>query len=472
LQAGSGFLSQHTKNLLFGLGQAKGTINASIRWPSGLLQQFANVPVNHRVHIEEGSGFFHAEPFRPATAVSSEVQASEELPDCIETWLLWPVPAPVHSGLGKVTLLYLWASESDNNRDQVRLLQTHLGARGLHIETLDLSTSADDAAILNILISSLFDRHRDLTIPTSLLIDENGNVVKVYQGLLNIENVERDFRDIPKSDAARLAKALPFSGNTDTYEFGRNHLSLGSIYFQRGYFPQAEIWFKQALSENPSSAEAHYGLGSAQLKQGDRAAAQGSFEQAVKANADYPDTKPNAWNNLGLLATQADNLDAAIGFFKEALLLSPDHVISLLNLGNSYRQKRGWNEARQTLEHAAELQPDNAEVNYSLGMVFAQTDQSDVAYTYLKRAVELRPNYPEAMNNLGVLYLHTRQPDKAIAEFEACIRIAPEFDRAYLNLARVYVIEGNREKARQVLSALLGKHPDHSEARKALEEIH
>ena len=98
--------------------------------------------------------------------------------------------------------------------------------------------------------------------------------------------------------------ALPFPGNADTYEFGRNNLSLGSAFFQRGYYDQAEASFQRALRDDPSSAEAHYGLGSVYLKQEKNAEAQASFEQAVKLTASYPDTVPNAWNNLGLLATR------------------------------------------------------------------------------------------------------------------------------------------------------------------------
>ncbi len=41
LQAGSGFLSQHSKELVFGLGNARGPIKASIRWPSRTLQTAA-----------------------------------------------------------------------------------------------------------------------------------------------------------------------------------------------------------------------------------------------------------------------------------------------------------------------------------------------------------------------------------------------------------------------------------------------
>src|SRR6202043_2686865 len=39
LQAGSGFLSQHSKDIFFGLGERKSKVRASIRWPSGLVQE-------------------------------------------------------------------------------------------------------------------------------------------------------------------------------------------------------------------------------------------------------------------------------------------------------------------------------------------------------------------------------------------------------------------------------------------------
>ena len=124
---------------------------------------------------------------------------------------------------------------------------------------------------------------------------------------------------IPQTAGRRLAKALPFPGNSATYEFGRNNLSLGSAFFQRGYFDQAEASFQLALHDDPSSAEAHYGLGSVYLKQDKLPEARASFEQALKLNASYPDTRPNAWNNLGLLATREGRTDDAISSFEEAL---------------------------------------------------------------------------------------------------------------------------------------------------------
>jgi tetratricopeptide (TPR) repeat protein len=280
-------------------------------------------------------------------------------------------------------------------------------ARELHLSFPILYGSDDVAGIYNILYRYLFDRHRDLGLPTSFLIDIKGDIVKVYQGRINIDHVEQDFRHIPQTATERLTKALPFPGISDTSEFRRNYLSFGSVYFQRGYFEQAEASFQLALRDDPSSAEALYGLGSVYLEQGKNDAARASFERTTKLRASYPDTVPNAWNNLGLLATREGHTAEAIPYFQEALRLSPDHVVALDNLGNAYRQQKQWDEARKVLERAVAVGPQDPEANYSLGMVFAQLDDSEHAFEYLQTALKLRPAYPEALNNLGVLYLRT-----------------------------------------------------------------
>ena len=317
----------------------------------------------------------------------------------------------------------------------------------------------------------MFDRHRDLSLPSSFLISGKGDIVKLYQGPIDPEHFGRDLRNIPENNAERLAKALPFPGVIDAQAFRRNYLSYGAVFFQREYLDQAEASFRLALRNDPSSAEALYGLGSVYLKQQKTGEAQESFERAIKLHASYPDTVPNAWNNLGLLATREGRMADAIPYFQEALKLNPDHLIALENLGNAYRQQKQWDEAREALTRAVKVSPQDPEANYSLGMVFAQLDDAERAFEYLRRALDSRPAYPEALNNLGVLYLRTRRRDEAVASFEQCIRVAPAFDQSYLNLARVYALEGAPEKARAVLQKLLEQHPDHAQAQKALEQL-
>src|SRR4029077_7538487 len=89
LQAGSGFLSQHTKELFFGVGTIEGPVRATVRWPNGLTQTFENLPVNPRIEIQEGSNDFQASPFAippPSYARAGDAHKLEPLPSSVETW--------------------------------------------------------------------------------------------------------------------------------------------------------------------------------------------------------------------------------------------------------------------------------------------------------------------------------------------------------------------------------------------------
>ncbi|MGA8539085.1 MAG: FG-GAP-like repeat-containing protein, partial [Terriglobales bacterium] len=272
LQAGSGFLSQHSKDIFFGLGAAKGPVHASIRWPSGVVQELRDLPVNHRVWLEEGSEPSRIESFNDRTGRGQQLanagitsaktadvmpQQIETLPTTAETWLLTPIEAPnfslpdlagqmqtLSSRRGKSVLLNFWTAEAAKCTEELltlnqrhtawatqnlQLLSVNLDSpaneeefqavlRERHLSFSILRGSEDVAAISNILYRYIFDRHRDLTLPTSFLVNATGQIVKVYQGPVNAEHIEQDLRHIPQTSAERIARALPFPGVTDTIE--------------------------------------------------------------------------------------------------------------------------------------------------------------------------------------------------------------------------------------------------------------
>jgi len=506
VQAGSGFLAQHSKELFFGLGEAKGPIQATVRWPSGLEQKIGDLPANHRIWIEEGSAAVRKEAFASpsqrveANAASSSSRA-EQLPAQVETWLLVPVAAPdfrvassdgkgelLSARRGKPVLLHFGSAEMAGWQAELASFQKAHNrwlSEGLDLVVVNVggakaagawtfpavSASPELVAVYNLLYGRLFDRHRDMGLPTSFLIDSQGNIAKIYQGALRLDHVEADFRAIPKTAAERLARGLPFAGVNATYEVGRNYLLFGSVFYERGYLEQAEEFFRLAAKDDPGGAEPLYGLGSVYLEQQKRREARECFERAVKSAADYPATLPNAWNNLGILAAREGNTDEAIGFFQKALALNPEHAVALQNLGNAYRQKKDWDAARKTLEHALALSPDDAEANYGLGMVYAQLNDTSRANEFLQKALAARPAYPEALNNLGILYLRTGRSEEAKKSFAESIRVAPRFEQSYLNLARVYAIEGDKAQARATLLELLKVHPEQPQAKKELEDL-
>jgi tetratricopeptide (TPR) repeat protein len=510
VQAGSGFLSQHTKELFFGVGNTVGTVRATVRWPSGLTQTFTALPVNRRIEIQEGSQEFAVKPFAassPAYAQARETIKFEPLPSASETWLIEPLHAPDFSlpdlkgqsaslgtFRGGALLLHFWAVAAPACAEQLRVLeQSHeiLASHGLRVIGINVDEASDAPAartlaakenltfptllatpeilgIYNILYRYLFDRRRDLALPTSFLVDGGGMIVKVYQGIVTAECLRDDVVSLPQTPEARIHKALPFAGTLyDKDGFQRNDFTYGVVLFQRGYLEQAAGAFKQVIATKPTEPEAYYNLGTLYLRKGDFAEARQNLEQAVKLRPSYPE----AWNNLGMIAAQQGQADDAIRNFQESLRLRPDYAIALLNLGNVYRREGNFDEAEKLLKHALALEPENAEVHYNLGMLYARQEQLSLAAQYLERAVSLRPDYPDALNNLGVFFVREERYPEAEEKFKACIRVAPAFDQGYLNLARLYVIMKEKEKAREVLQTLLQQQPQHKLAQQALEML-
>ena len=509
LQAGSGFLAQHSKELFFGLGTGLDSVHAVIRWPSGLSQEFHNLPRNSRIHLEEGEATFKAEAFHPysrESAASGNSRLGPDMPSTIETWLLDPLKAPaftlpdtmgkpytLRSFEGLPVLLVFWSAKSTVCLEQLRQLGRHQASsfaaqcRVVAIN-LDLENAAREArsfadrekfafpvvfatpeigGVYNLIFRYLFDRRRDLALTTAFLVNSEGQIVKVYQGSLTADRLAADARSIPTTTSERMRKALPFPGKLYRAAFDRNQFTYGVAMFNHGYLDQAAEFFQQVIAATPDNAEGYYNLGTLNLRRNRFDDARRYLQQTLKLKPDYPE----AWNNLGMIAAQQGQNDEAIRSFQQSLELRPGYATALLNLGNVYRRQHAFPQAQDYLKQALRLQPDDPEANYSLGMLYAQQGQLQPAADALQRAVALRPDYAEALNNLGVLAVRQQDYAKAEQQFRTCIRLVPGFEEAYLNLARLYVLQHDKTKAREVLQALLQLRPESTIARQGLQML-
>jgi len=482
-------------------------IRATVRWPSGLTQDFENLPANHRIQIEENSSSFASRPFASvAAAYANEGQRPDlkPLPEQVETWLIEPLKAPefslpdlagtvqsLTSLRGQFVLLNFWSAAAPSSLEQLRLLHrqraslaaNRIAVLALNVDYADdlqrarifvaqerlgvqtLFATEEIAGIYNLIYRHLFDRRRDLALPTSFLLDRDGMIVKVYQGPMNADGLRSDVVSIPTTAADRMMKALPFRGVLVQDAFLRNDFTYGVAMFQHGYLNQAAESFQQVIANKPGSADAYYNLGTLNLRKNEFDLARRYLEQAIKLQPNYPE----AWNNLGMIAAQQGHPDEAVHDFQQSLEQRPRYAVALLNLGNVYRHQRAYDKAQESLGRAFELQPDDPEILYSLGMLYAQQNQVQRASDFLEKAVALRPDYAEAMNNLGVLFVRGQDYARAEGQFKSGIRVAPNFDQSYLNLARLYAMRNERERAKGILLDLLRLQPQNAGAKQALE---
>ena len=330
LQAGSGFLSQHAKDVLFGIGDASKVARVVVRWPSGLEQTFHDLPAGHRIAIEEGSASFKATPFQAPPSgylVASPAGKSESLPSTVQTWLIEPLRAPefslpdldgtvrdLRSWRGRPVLISFWSTVSPASLEGLRTLAQNPVVRNGHDVTC-LAVNVDDpvnldrarsfarqqrfpfpvlfatqetAGIYNLIYRYLFDRRRDLPLPSALLLNGEGMIVKLYQGAVDPDFVLRDARSIPANAAGRMRSALPFPGILVQDRLARNDFTYGVAMFQHGYLDQAEASFLQVLADKPDDVDALYNLGTLSLRRRDLSKARSYLERTVRAPPQLP----------------------------------------------------------------------------------------------------------------------------------------------------------------------------------------
>src|SRR5262249_17475011 len=157
----------------------------------------------------------------------------------------------------------------------------------------------------------LFDRREDLRLPTLLLLDGRGEVVKVYRDRFALSQVAADVPRVDASPAERLARAVPFAGKFYTPPGERGYFQYALERADQGFESGALVAFERTARSDPSPITL-YNLGTLYMKSGQPAEARGAFERALERQPDYAE----ASNSLGALVAQSGDVPGAIQRFR------------------------------------------------------------------------------------------------------------------------------------------------------------
>jgi tetratricopeptide (TPR) repeat protein len=508
VSAGSGFASQHTKELFFGLGESVQPVSISVRWPTGAVARYDGLPVNHRVQIDEGAEAFQSAPYpqAPSSARSSAPAVAPLSPPTVSTWLIAPLFGPdlslpdlngqVHqlsAMQGQPVLLTFVRPDCGDSRKQLELLQQSSGvltAAGVSQFVVAVSLNRDQSSIKdlaqaahatcpihvaderaaggwNLQYRYLFDRRRDMTLPMSFLLDASGAIIRIYQGVATPQAVADDWKSAPASADERFARALPFPNPYYGSGMVHDYLTFGIAFTQYGYTDEARAAFQRAIDANPRLQVAWFNLGTIYLNKKMYPEARKYLSEAVRLNPQDSD----AWNNLGSISGMEQKYDEALDEFKHAALADPNHLNAVDNMMRIYRYLGRPADAQKALQELIAHAPGIADLHLALSMTLVAQDDLNGAREELETSVRLNPNSPDAINNLGAVLLRMGKSDQALEQFEACRRVAPNFDRAFINSALIYKRAGQTDKARQVLNEFLSRHPDNPDVRSALDKM-
>ncbi len=453
LSGGSGYISQHTKRLHFGLGSRAAARRVTILWPASGRQQFEGLEAGFRYRIREGNGRFTR--VRLDAGPQTRSQSGTVSPDnrlvFEPTWFLDAVPLPLSAEDGFLVI-------ADGEVPGLPPDVPH--------KVIDLSQgTADQVAAFSIFRRYLFDYRAELKLPLVLLVGLQGRALRVYPSVPDEAVLRRDLGAVRgPTDLARLA--LPFPGRFHGGA-GRQHFRMGFAFMKAGFPKLAVPYLREAALGSRDGFKAWLAYGQAELQIGNLREAERALRIAQERNAESAEV----WNNLGGLAMARDDYRGALEHFRKALAIDPDLPYALVNAAQANTRAGNVNEAERLLMRALEIDPADAEAANKLGLVLARQGRLSEARARFQQAIESKRDHAEAINNLAVSYVQARQLRDAIAAFRYGIEQAPDFESFYMNLARVYADLGEYSRSRDVLESLLARNPAHGQARRALMQI-
>jgi len=173
-----------------------------------------------------------------------------------------------------------------------------------------------------------------------------------------------------------------------------------------------------------------------------------------------------------VLAQTASKSDAPTG----QLRVSVDQpraaeTARLFALGVSAHRAGDAATARAAYEQVLVISPNDVDALNNLGVLHTSLREFDRAETALRRALGISPSNAGAWSNLGAVLRERGRSADAIAAFNRALSLEPHHTGARVGLAQQYLVIGSLAQARQLLEDVLRDNPGSPEANYALGQV-
>ncbi|MEX0678390.1 MAG: tetratricopeptide repeat protein [Pirellulales bacterium] len=216
-----------------------------------------------------------------------------------------------------------------------------------------------------------------------------------------------------------------------------------------------------------STVDEALAIGTNLHKAGRLAEAEKAYRQVLSVEPGHP----HALHQMGLLALQARQFDAAIDLIGRAVRADRRQAAFHANLGEAYRHAGNAAEAAECLRRALKLQPRLPKAHRLLGIVLDDLGKPDEAADAFRQALRQLPDDTETRVHLGIVL----EQQGKLAEAETCFRRVLRTDSnsadAHFRLAGVLRSQERLDEAAASYRAAIALKPDHPEAHNNLGTI-
>ena len=215
--------------------------------------------------------------------------------------------------------------------------------------------------------------------------------------------------------------------------------ALAVQHHQAGRLSQAELLYRQILSQQPRNLNVLHLLGviAAQTERHDLAVE--LIRQAINVNPNFPETH----YNLGKALSEQGRLDEAIVAYRKAIALQPDYADAHENLANALKDSGRLEDATFAYRQVIALRPNSPEALSNLGVILWEMGLLNESIAACRQAIALKPDYADAHTNLGNALSRQGRLGEAIAAHRRAIALEPDDAEPHWNLALELLVMGD-----------------------------
>jgi tetratricopeptide (TPR) repeat protein len=163
-----------------------------------------------------------------------------------------------------------------------------------------------------------------------------------------------------------------------------------------------------------------------------------------------PSSQTKNFEELILNATEKQRIgayDEAIEFLHQGLKINPKSVVAYNQMGLIYSEADQRNDAINSFKKSLEMDPSNLQALLGLGEVYSKMTRNDLAVAEFLKAELLQPNDTELLFKIALEYWYNQKNEEAEKYYKKIIIINPDHIQTHLNLISVYEKLKNWEKA-------------------------
>jgi tetratricopeptide (TPR) repeat protein len=381
-----------------------------------------------------------------------------------------------------------------------------------------LELKADSADAMYLLAQVLEDESRpvdalDLLTRAHKIAPENTDIIFLLARVSMTQNFYEDAIPLLESGIklapqradlhAALGESYFMSGKEDKAidEFkklievdpsARSYTFMGLAYRHLGRFDEARKYFEEGLKRDPKNAACLFNVGFIEERQGNTAAADVKFQQALRSNANFPD----ALLELANLRTKDKKYSEAADLLRRYVKVSRDPATAYYKLAMLERSLHQMDAAQRDLKVFQTLSKNASTGPYPYQHLFDYLDnrsklspkeRTQLDVTELTAQVKKNPqpqdfyllaeaylklgNRREALDTIaqldaisgddyrtetgvGVLLAHYHLYDEAIAHFQSALVTNSESDDIKFDLADAYFRKGDYSEALQIVRGI------------------